>query len=109
MPWLLVAVTGVIVVAVAVLLAGKIVRHPLGTAACCLVLAGGLGNILDRARLGYVVDMVHFQFWPSYPVFNLADIWIVSGAVLGCMYYLWFYDKYDRKGGAHGASDTPSQ
>ena len=109
MRWLLVAVTGVIVLGVAVLLAKGVVRHPLGMAAGCLVLSGGLGNIIDRVRLGYVVDMFHFQFWPSYPVFNLADIWIVSGAVLGCMYYLWFYDKYDRKGGAHGASDTPSQ
>ena len=96
MRWVLVAVTSVIVAAVIALLARKIVRHPLGRTACTLIAAGGLGNILDRVRLGYVVDMFQFQFWRSYPVFNVADICVVSGAVLGVIYYLWFYDKYDR-------------
>ncbi|MCI2056999.1 MAG: signal peptidase II [Oscillibacter sp.] len=96
MRWVLVAVTSVIVLAVAMLLAKKIVRHPLGRLACALVLSGGLGNIIDRVRLGYVVDMFHFPFWPSYPVFNVADICVVSGAILGVIYYLWFYEKYDK-------------
>jgi len=98
MRWVLLGVTGAIVAAVAVLLARKIVRHPLGKLSGSLIIAGGLGNILDRLRLGYVVDMFHFQFWPSYPVFNVADICIVCGAVLGIIYYLWFYEKYDRVG-----------
>ena len=84
--WLLLGVTGVIVLAVAWLLVRKVVRHPVGILACCLILSGGIGNILDRLRLGYVVDMLHFQFWPSYPTFNVADMCIVSGAVLGAVY-----------------------
>lgn len=96
MRWLLVAVTTVIVAAVAVLFARKIVRHPLGRTACMLIAAGGLGNIIDRVRLGYVVDMFQFQFWQSYPVFNVADICVVTGAILGVIYYLWFYEKYDK-------------
>ena len=104
--WLLVAVTTVIVAAVAVLLLRRIVRHPLGVAAGFLILSGGVGNILDRVRLGYVVDMFHFEFWPSYPVFNVADICIVCGAVLGVIYYLWFYETYDRKERPHGQADT---
>lgn len=110
MRWLLILAPGAIVTAVLVLLLRRVVRHPLGRVAGTLVAAGGLGNILDRVRLGYVVDMFHFQFWPSYPVFNLADICIVCGAALGAVYYVWFYEKYDRKkeeGGAHG-TDTPS-
>ena len=101
MRWLLVAVTTVIVAAVAVLLVKKIVRHPLGVAAGFLVISGGLGNIIDRVRLGYVVDMFHLEFWPSYPVFNVADIWVVSGAILGAIYYMWLYDKYDKKERKH--------
>jgi signal peptidase II len=97
MRWILIAVTMAIVVAVATLLARKKVRHPLGRTACWLIVVGGSGNILDRLRLGYVVDMFHFQFWPSYPVFNVADICVVSGAVLGLLYYLLFYDRYDRR------------
>ena len=69
---------------------------PLGVAAGFLILSGGVGNIIDRVRLGYVVDMFHFVFWPSYPVFNLADICIVAGAILGAIYYLFLYEKHDK-------------
>ena len=102
MRWLLVAITGVIIAAVAVILIRRIVRHPVGVMAGFLILSGGLGNIVDRVRLGYVVDMFHFEFWPSYPVFNVADICIVCGAVLGVIYYLWFYEKYDKRERRHG-------
>ena len=106
--WLLVAITGVIIAAVAVILIRRIVRHPVGVMAGFLILSGGLGNIVDRVRLGYVVDMFHLEFWPSYPVFNVADICVVCGALLGAVYYLWFYEKYDRKGGDHGDADAAS-
>ena len=108
MRWLLVAITGVIIAAVAVILIRRIVRHPVGVMAGFLILSGGLGNIVDRVRLGYVVDMFHLEFWPSYPVFNVADICVVCGALLGAVYYLWFYEKYDRKGGGHGDADAAS-
>ena len=107
--WLLVLVTACIMAAIAVLLARRIVRHPLGLAACWLILAGGLGNIIDRVRLGYVVDMFQFQFWQSYPVFNVADICVVIGALLGAVYYLWFYEKYDKKDAGNGTSDAPTE
>lgn len=44
-----------------------------------LALGGALGNLVDRIRLGYVVDFLDFQLWP---VFNLADIAIVVGVGL---------------------------
>lgn len=103
--WLLVAVTGCIVLAVAVALARRLIRHPLGVAAGMLIIAGGLGNLIDRVRLGYVVDMLYFPFWPSYPTFNAADVCVVSGAVLGAVYYLWFYEKHDKRGGTDGTAD----
>lgn len=47
-----------------------------------LVMAGGLGNILDYFIYGHVVDMFHFYFWGySYPVFNVADASIFCGIV----------------------------
>jgi len=94
---LLLGVTAVIIGAVLFVLARRIVRHPLGVAACCLIVSGGIGNLIDRFRVGYVVDMFHFEFWPSYPVFNVADICVVCGAILGVIYYLWIYEKYDAK------------
>ena len=48
----------------------------------CLVAiyAGGLGNTIDRARLGYVVDMIEVEFI-RFPVFNVADCFITCGCV----------------------------
>ena len=106
--WFLIILTLIIMGAVTVALA-RIVRHPLGVAAGFLILSGGIGNIIDRLRLGYVVDMFHFEFWQSYPVFNVADMCVVCGAILGAVYYLWIYEKYDKKDKNHGNSDAAAQ
>ncbi|HHP50761.1 MAG TPA: signal peptidase II [Moorella mulderi] len=42
------------------------------------VFGGALGNLLDRLRWGYVIDFLDFRFWP---VFNVADVAIVGGAL----------------------------
>lgn len=48
-----------------------------------LILAGALGNMIDRFRLGYVIDFVHLRLGAlSVPVFNLADTLVVVGAAL---------------------------
>lgn len=44
-----------------------------------LQLAGALGNLIDRIRVGYVIDFLDFRIWP---VFNLADASIVCGVIL---------------------------
>ena len=41
--------------------------------------------------------MFHFQFWPSYPVFNVADTFVVAGVILFLLYYLFLYEKTDGK------------
>ena len=82
--------------AVVYLVVKKIVRHPLGLTSAMLVLGGGAGNMIDRLCRGYVVDMFDLQLF-SYPVFNLADCCVVAGAILGGIYYLFLYDKYDKK------------
>ena len=110
--WLLLGVTTVLMAGILFVLGWRIVRHPVGIAACMLVLSGGVGNLIDRVKLGYVVDMFHFEFWPSYPVFNVADMCVVCGAILGSVYYLWLYEKYDmkpKKGETDGNSDTPTE
>lgn len=103
----LLAVTTVLMVAVAVLLVRKIVRHPLGVAAGLLILGGGIGNYIDRIFRGYVVDMFDLQFM-SYPIFNLADCFVVVGTILGAVYYLWIYDKHDKKEKDENNTDSHS-
>ena len=44
------------------------------------IYAGGLGNMIDRLRLGYVVDMIETQFM-DFPVFNVADCFITRGFI----------------------------
>lgn len=51
-----------------------LLRYGLG-----LVVGGALGNLIDRLRHGFVVDFLDFRIWP---VFNLADMAIVTGACL---------------------------
>ena len=97
---LLTAVTAVLLVAVAWLVLKKVIRHPLGLCAAMLVLGGGIGNMIDRICRGYVVDRFDLEFM-SYPIFNLADCFVVVGVILGAVYYLWFYDKYDGRKAKH--------
>ena len=78
---LLAAVTIVLMAAVVYLVVKKIVRHPLGLTSAMLVLGGGAGNMIDRLCRGYVVDMFDLEFM-SYPIFNLADIFVVIGVLL---------------------------
>ncbi len=53
--------------------------------------AGGLGNMIDRLRLGYVVDMICLEFM-EFPVFNVADCFITCGCI-ALMVSLVFFNK----------------
>ena len=55
------------------------------------VFGGGLGNVIDRVRLGYVVDMIETQFI-DFPVFNVADCFITCGCI-ALMVSLIFFNK----------------
>src|SRR6202041_2337946 len=55
--------------------------HRLLAAGLSLVLGGAVGNVIDRIRLGYVVDFIHFHWDRAYfPAFNVADSAITVGA-----------------------------
>ena len=61
----------------------------------CLVAiwAGGLGNMIDRVRLGYVVDMIEVEFI-RFPVFNVADCFITCGCVLLIAHLVLFNKEF---------------
>jgi signal peptidase II len=63
-----------------------------------LQLGGAVGNLIDRLRLGYVVDFIDFKFWP---VFNLADSAIVIG-VLALGLIIVYEERAARQGQAAG-------
>ena len=53
------------------------------------IFAGGIGNMIDRLRLGYVVDMIEVEFM-NFAVFNVADIFITCGCVLLLVHLILF-------------------
>lgn len=59
--------------------------------ALTLIISGGIGNFIDRLRLGYVVDMVHLDF-VDFAIFNVADSYLTVG--VGLMFLaLWLEEK----------------
>ena len=55
------------------------------------IYGGGLGNMIDRIRLGYVVDMIETTFM-EFPVFNVADCFITCGCIV-LMAHLILFNK----------------
>ena len=55
------------------------------------IYGGGLGNMIDRVRMGYVVDMIETTFM-EFPVFNVADCFITCGCIL-MMVHLVLFNK----------------
>lgn len=61
-----------------------------------MVAGGATGNFIDRALRGFVVDMLEFSFI-DFPVFNIADVFIVCGSILFCVYIIFFEAKEGEK------------
>lgn len=81
--WFFIAVAFTVSVVI-VFMIRNLSRNDLQTAvALSLILGGAIGNLIDRVRLGYVVDFIqlYYKTW-SWPVFNIADSAITIGAVL---------------------------
>ena len=102
--WALVALTAAIATGVAVWIARE--KNRWDIVALGLVLGGALGNIVDRARFGYVVDFLdlHFGEFRPFMVFNVADAAITCGVVLLLARSLLLRDK-PAKPAPNSASD----
>ncbi|KKY02422.1 lipoprotein signal peptidase [Paraclostridium benzoelyticum] len=61
----------------------------LGKSAIILIIAGAIGNLIDRVKLGFVVDYFDFRIVWNY-VFNVADVFVVIGTILLCIYIIFF-------------------
>ena len=61
------------------------------------IYGGGLGNMIDRLRLGYVVDMIQTEFM-DFPVFNVADCFITCGCILLMVHLALFNKEFWKEG-----------
>ena len=70
------------------LLVRNIVTNKLARWMAVIIMAGAIGNCIDRVVCGFVVDMLEFEFLifgKQFPVFNIADIYITVGAIVFCL------------------------
>ena len=71
-------------------------RMPFNTFECWCIAAvygGGLGNMIDRVRYGFVVDMIRTEFM-NFPVFNVADCFITCGCIALMISLIFFNKKF---------------
>ncbi len=86
--WILLVITA-LMLAVCLFIMIKYRKNKLLFWSLALVLSGGIGNMIDRIfRDGNVIDFLHFEFFPQFPVFNIADCAVVLGAGLLILYFI---------------------
>lgn len=96
MTWMLAGVSLAAAVAVAVLLARDFFPGVWGRLCLTMILAGAVGNLIDRVTLGFVTDMFMTTFM-DFAVFNVADICVVVGGIMMVIYVLFLWDKEKNK------------
>lgn len=87
--WIFVIFTVVFAAIAVFCLRRNVVHGKIGRWSVVLVLAGAVGNCIDRILSGYVVDMFNFLF-VRFAVFNLADIFIVVAGIALCLHVIFY-------------------
>ncbi len=100
--WVLTVISLVVSLLLAAALKKDLFPHPLGRTCLAAILAGAVGNLVDRALFGRVTDMFKTLFM-DFPVFNVADICITLGCAALFVYILFFYET-SGKGEEHGGT-----
>ena len=93
--WLFALICVVGLAVTVILVKKKILTAPAELWCLAAIFGGGIGNLIDRVRMGYVVDMFEVEFM-NFAVFNVADIFITCGAVVMFVYVL-FFDREKEK------------
>ena len=90
--WIFITVTILAMIAIIVYIAWKEPKNKILLVSLALILGGGIGNLIDRISLSYVIDFIDVRLI-HFPVFNIADICVVCGCILLCIYILFFDGK----------------
>lgn len=90
-------ISTVLILAVMIYFYGKLSGDrrflPLRICGICIC-AGAIGNMIDRIRLGYVVDFFYFNLI-DFPIFNVADIYVTCAVFALAALILWYYEEED--------------
>ena len=94
--WVYMALSLVSMGVIVYLLYTEYKRHPLMNISLAMVLGGGIGNMIDRVRLEYVVDFLKLEFM-DFAIFNVADCFVTVGAALLAIYIVFFEPKVEKR------------
>ena len=90
--WFLVGFTVVLMGIIVFLYVKKYFQHWVGRSSAVLILAGGIGNLIDRVfNGGKVIDFIDISPLFNFAIFNFADCCITVGGVLLCVYILFLH------------------
>ena len=106
--WLLTLVSAAVVLVLCWLIVKGFFQNALGRWAAALVLAGGVGNLIDRAVFGFVTDMVRTVFM-DFPVFNVADCCVTIGVPLLFLYVLLYVGKDEKAEARNDGADSEAE
>ena len=104
--WIFMTLSSVAIVAILLYVFIAKPKDPLLKYSLALIAAGGIGNMIDRVLLGYVVDFLEFTFI-DFPVFNVADSFVCIGAAMLILYLIIDTVK-EYKNGKHKADTSGS-
>ncbi|MEG1428456.1 MAG: signal peptidase II [Hydrogenoanaerobacterium sp.] len=90
--WFLLILTSIIAIGAIILLISNKLKSRLAVASVALIVAGGIGNLIDRIARGFVVDYIDFRLI-NFAVFNFADCCVVIGTSLLAIYILFIDGK----------------
>lgn len=100
--WIFLVVTGIAIIGLPILLYRYRKLHFLFGFSLSLIIGGAIGNMIDRLTLGYVIDFIDVDIimdlglfeihYTSFPIFNVADIFVTVGTAIMIVYIL-FFDK----------------
>lgn len=93
--WFLVGFTSLVIVAGIIFMFATLGRSKLLNIAVGLFVAGGIGNLIDRIRFGYVVDMFEVKLF-DFAIFNVADICVTVAFVLLIIYGIFIDPKIEK-------------
>ncbi len=103
--WVLLTVTAIIMIIGITVLVRAGIKNKWLFWAITLILSGGLGNMYDRIfNSGRVVDFLQFDFWKTFPIFNVADCAIVIGCAVLIIYFI--LDAVNDKNGKETSNDS---
>ena len=103
--WVFLIISSITIIAMLAFLLRSKSRNPLLIASVAMILSGGIGNMIDRLVLGYVVDMIEVRLI-KFAIFNVADSFVCVGAALLFLTILFEQEAPNREASAEEATDA---